>query len=183
MAHRVNHEATERVGDQNIPPPQQVGMRQAEHQQPTCAAIVKRRRAAEALFGAVAKQTDPRAKQHREQRDELQIGQHVAANPGGQVDTLKAPPCRRVDVGGTRHGEVLNVHQENPKQSKAAQHIEAAEALAGRRGVGFVRLRRGLVAIRFDAPSGTNPPTVRQAGRSPCSSGSLSRIVGKSRTR
>ena len=106
-------------------------MEQAENQQPEHPPVVHGGGSPAAGLRPVREQANARPEQNREQRHEFLIGQDMADQPNRQVDAGQIAPCRRIHVGGGRHGERLHVHDENAEHGKAPEYIEAPNALAG----------------------------------------------------
>jgi hypothetical protein len=115
---------------------------QTEHQQREHAAVVNRGRVDAALGGSRRHQHNAGAEQPREDRHELLVEEQVAESPHAEIGQAAIAERRRVEVGGHRHREHLDVHDQDAQQRDAAKQIDGLVTLVegdGRRGLGHGR--------------------------------------------
>jgi len=132
---QVGDHSDRRVEREDIAPPDQVEMDEAEDEQPGHAAVVDHGRIAAPGLGALDDEQQRGAEQEREEAAHLAVDQDEAEHPGGKIGRALGAISQRVQIGGTRHGEGDDVHRQYPHHGDAADDIQCGDALA-RRGAG-----------------------------------------------
>jgi hypothetical protein len=144
-----HYRAKERVEDEDVADPEQIGVDEPNHQQDAHAAQKERDEACAVFLRAAILDRQPEAKQKREDRVELALGQkrdapaRKAIQCRGRVTEVQR---RRVD----RVVEQRHIHQQNAEDRKAAQDIDGLDALArrDRRNNGLCRSIHGRPLAR-----------------------------------
>ena len=111
-------------GTRMSPTHEEVGVGQAERQQPTHAAVVPHRGPSAPGLDPVGEEADSGAEQEGKEGEELLAGEQVTQGPDAEVDPREVAPGRRVAVRRDRHREELDIHHQDAEQSEAAQHVQ-----------------------------------------------------------
>ncbi len=129
-------EGADRVEDEDVACPEDVGVDESDHQQPEVAPVVQPQRTATRGFRAGRHQHDARPEQEREERHELLVEEQVREAPDERIRTADAAGRRGVHVGGPDHREGLDIDQQDAQHREAAQHVQGDDAIGGGSGAG-----------------------------------------------
>jgi len=82
----------------------------------------------DAVAGITGQHDDTHTQQHREDRDELSIGENRGGQPHPPVEAAEVAVGCRVPARETRKREKLDVDREHPEHAYATEHIERFDA-------------------------------------------------------
>ncbi|XOV76875.1 MAG: hypothetical protein ACFHWZ_08680 [Phycisphaerales bacterium] len=108
--------ADERVRDENVAEPDQIGVEHADDQQPAHAPVVHTGGSPALLLDATGEEHDARTEEHREDRHHLLIKEEVAEQPGPVVRAVEAALERRFEERVAGQGERWDVHHEDAQE-------------------------------------------------------------------
>ena len=111
-------------------------MRHAKKEQPAHPPEVDRGGSFAAGFDPLGEKADPGSEQHREQGDELQLGEHVGQEPDHPVQAGEIPPGGGVQIGDCRGGEKPDVDEQDAEDGDPAKHVETPQPFSGRNRTG-----------------------------------------------
>ena len=127
----VRDRADQRVVREDVAPPQQVQMCDAEHEQPRHAAQVDGRRVFAIRLGPVDDQQHRRAEQEREQPAHLAVDDDEGRGPGDQVGRARRAHRGGGHVGEFGEAERGDVRGEDAHDGDASNEVERGDSSGG----------------------------------------------------
>ena len=139
VAEPIEQHPAQPVAVQNVTRPEQdIGVHQAEQDEPQVASVVDTGQTGRDPLRqrAIRHQHDAGAEQHREDRAHLAVEQDGVEEPDADVETGVPPRHLRRGVGGERQPHRHDVHHQDAEHGDAAQDVERVDPLGRAHGGG-----------------------------------------------
>ena len=143
---RKQKQAEHAVEEQDVSPPDEVGMREAKRHQPEQAPVVDIGRLCRraALLEPRRQHQHPGAEEHGEDRAHLAFEEHGIDRPDPSIRAGNAAGHGGIEAGGERQRESEDIHQEDAEDGDATEHIHRTDALLGEDGPRNGHHRQGV---------------------------------------
>ena len=145
-AQRKQKQAEHAVEEQDVSPPDEVGMREAKRHQPEQAPVVDIGRLCRraALLEPRRQHQHPGAEEHGEDRAHLAFEEHGIDCPDPSIRASNAAGYGGIEAGGERQRKAEDVHQQDAEDGDAADYVHRTDALVGEDGRGNGRHRHSV---------------------------------------
>lgn len=119
---RQDEQPDDAIGEEDVPVPDEVGVCQAEQDEPDEPSV---------RSDLVAGEDQRGAEEGREQVQELEVEEHATDHPREAVGAVERAEDGGVEVGRVGHGERLDVHDQDAEQTHAPEDVDASDARGG----------------------------------------------------
>jgi len=110
--------------DEHVAVPQQIRVQHADEEKGRHPPVMRGGSRSPVCITARGLHRDTGAEEHREDRDEFAVRQHVGGQPYRARGAVEAPGHRRVGPCRQRHREELNVHSQDAEYPDAPKSVE-----------------------------------------------------------